>query len=71
MGGERSFFRHSPKIFLWFWEYLLAKSEGEYFSLTKQHQLHVVFPEEEEDLLTNQSTKTLEENKIPLIVSAV
>lgn len=49
--------------------FLLLKSKGEYFSLTKQHQLHVFFPVE--DLQTNQSTKTLEIKEVPLIVSAV
>lgn len=61
-----------PKSFNYFEKtFLLPKSEGEHFSLTKQDQLRVVSPVEEEPLQTNQSTKTLEKNKIPLIVSAV
>lgn len=48
---------------------LLKIWRGEHFSLPNQHKLQVLFPVE--DLQTNQSSKTLEENKIPLIVSAI
>lgn len=50
---------------------LLKIWRGEHFSLPNQHKLQVFFPMEEEDLQTNHSIKALEENKIPLIVSAI